>query len=109
MPPEPCGALGLYTEKRAVRCSPFFRLVLGKRAARTLDDMPRLDHAAHAGERIDLRIPADDRAGIEHAVAADLRKVAETILLGQRTLGIIRFNVIFALTIKAFFLILAFS
>ena len=39
--------------------------------------MPRLDHAAHAGERIDLRIPADDRAGIEHAVAADLRKVAE--------------------------------
>ena len=38
----------------------------------------------------------------------DLRKVAETILLGQRTLGIIRFNVIFALTIKAFFLILAF-
>lgn len=38
----------------------------------------------------------------------DLRKVAETILLGQRTPGIIRFNVIFALAFKALFLVLAF-
>ena len=38
----------------------------------------------------------------------DLAKVAETIILGRRTLRIIRFNVIFALAIKAIFLILAF-
>lgn len=38
----------------------------------------------------------------------DLTKVAETILLGRRTLRIIRFNVTFALAIKALFLILAF-
>ena len=38
----------------------------------------------------------------------DLRKVAETVLVGRRTLGIIRFNVIFALAIKALFLVLAF-
>jgi Cd2+/Zn2+-exporting ATPase len=38
----------------------------------------------------------------------DLRKVAETVILGRRTLSIIRFNVIFALAIKAVFLILAF-
>ena len=38
----------------------------------------------------------------------DLTKVAETVLLGRRTLRIIRFNVTFALAIKAVFLILAF-
>jgi Cd2+/Zn2+-exporting ATPase len=38
----------------------------------------------------------------------DLTKVAETVILGRRTLRIIRFNVTFALTIKAVFLILAF-
>ena len=38
----------------------------------------------------------------------DLTKVAETIILGRRTLRIIRFNVTFALAIKAVFLILAF-
>ena len=38
----------------------------------------------------------------------DLTKVAETILLGRRTLRIIRFNVTFALAIKGIFLILAF-
>jgi Cd2+/Zn2+-exporting ATPase len=38
----------------------------------------------------------------------DLRKVAETVLIGRRTLGIIRFNVVFALAIKALFLVLAF-
>lgn len=38
----------------------------------------------------------------------DIRKVAETVFLGRRTLGIIRFNVIFALAIKALFLVLAF-
>ncbi len=37
----------------------------------------------------------------------DLEKVAETIRLGRRTLGIIRFNIAFALGIKAVFLILA--
>lgn len=37
----------------------------------------------------------------------DLEKVAETIKLGRRTLGIIRFNIAFALGIKAIFLILA--
>ncbi len=37
----------------------------------------------------------------------DLEKVAETIKLGRRTLGIIRFNIAFALGIKAVFLILA--
>lgn len=37
----------------------------------------------------------------------DLGRVAETIKLGRRTLGIIRFNILFALGIKALFLILA--
>jgi Cd2+/Zn2+-exporting ATPase len=37
----------------------------------------------------------------------DLTRVAEAILTGRRTLGIIRFNIIFALAIKALFLILA--
>lgn len=39
----------------------------------------------------------------------DLTKVADAIMTGRRTLGIIRFNVIFALAIKAVFLILAFA
>ncbi|MFN7343553.1 MAG: HAD-IC family P-type ATPase, partial [bacterium] len=38
----------------------------------------------------------------------DLTKVAETIITGRRVLRIIRFNVTFALVIKAAFLILAF-
>jgi Cd2+/Zn2+-exporting ATPase len=38
----------------------------------------------------------------------DLTKVAETVILGRRTLRIIRFNVTFALVIKAVFLTLAF-
>ena len=38
----------------------------------------------------------------------DLTKVADTILIGRRTLRIIRFNVTFALAIKALFLVLAF-
>jgi Cd2+/Zn2+-exporting ATPase len=37
----------------------------------------------------------------------DLEKVAQTIQLGRRTLGIIRFNIAFALGIKAIFLALA--
>ncbi|MFZ0711419.1 MAG: cation-translocating P-type ATPase [Terrimicrobiaceae bacterium] len=37
----------------------------------------------------------------------DLGMVAEAITLGRRTLGVIRFNIIFALGIKAVFLILA--
>jgi Cd2+/Zn2+-exporting ATPase len=37
----------------------------------------------------------------------DLSKVAETILLGRRTLHIIQFNIAFALAIKAVFLVLA--
>jgi Cd2+/Zn2+-exporting ATPase len=36
----------------------------------------------------------------------DLKKIAETILLGRRTLGIIRFNITFALSLKLIFLIL---
>ncbi len=39
----------------------------------------------------------------------DLTKVAEAIALGRRTLAIIRFNVSFALLVKALFLILAFT
>jgi Cd2+/Zn2+-exporting ATPase len=38
----------------------------------------------------------------------DLRRVAETVILGRRTLAIIRFNVLFALGIKAVVLTLAF-
>lgn len=38
----------------------------------------------------------------------DLTRVAEAILLGRRTVGIIQFNVAFALVIKAVFLLLAF-
>ena len=37
----------------------------------------------------------------------DLRMVSEAIQLGRRTLGIMRFNIIFALGIKAAFLVLA--
>jgi len=37
----------------------------------------------------------------------DLEMVAEAIVLGRRTLGIIRFNIFFALAIKAVFLVLA--
>ncbi len=36
----------------------------------------------------------------------DLGKIAETIRLGRRTLGIIRFNITFALALKALFLVL---
>ncbi len=36
----------------------------------------------------------------------DLGKIAETILLGRRTLGIIRFNITFSLSLKLIFLIL---
>jgi Cd2+/Zn2+-exporting ATPase len=36
----------------------------------------------------------------------DLGKIAETILLGRRTLGIIRFNITFSLSLKFIFLIL---
>ena len=39
----------------------------------------------------------------------DLTKVAEAVTVGRRAVGIIRFNVIFALAIKALFLILAFA
>ena len=38
----------------------------------------------------------------------DLTRVAETVILGRRTLRIIRFNVTFALAIKVIFLVLAF-
>ena len=38
----------------------------------------------------------------------DLRKVAETVVMGRRTLAVIRFNVFFALGIKAVVLTLAF-
>ena len=36
----------------------------------------------------------------------DLAKIADTIKLSQRTMGIIRFNIIFALALKALFLVL---
>lgn len=36
----------------------------------------------------------------------DLAKIAETVQLGRRTLGIIRFNIAFALALKALFLVL---
>lgn len=39
----------------------------------------------------------------------DLSKISEAIHLGRRTLGIIKFNIIFALLIKAVFLVLAFT
>ncbi|YCM44641.1 heavy metal translocating P-type ATPase [Verrucomicrobiaceae bacterium 227] len=39
----------------------------------------------------------------------DLGKISEAIHLGRRTLGIIKFNISFALLIKAIFLILAFT
>lgn len=37
----------------------------------------------------------------------ELGKIAETVQLGQRTMGIIRFNICFALGLKALFLVLA--
>lgn len=39
----------------------------------------------------------------------DLSKISEAIHLGRRTLGIIKFNIIFALLIKLVFLVLAFT
>ena len=36
----------------------------------------------------------------------DLAKIAETVRLGRRTLGIIRFNIVFALSLKLIFLVL---
>ena len=39
----------------------------------------------------------------------DLSKVAETIVLGRRTLRVIQTNIVFALVVKAVFLILAFT
>jgi Cd2+/Zn2+-exporting ATPase len=39
----------------------------------------------------------------------NLARIAETILLGRRTLGIIRFNIVFALALKVLFLGLAFT
>jgi len=39
----------------------------------------------------------------------DLSKISEAIHLGRRTLGIIKFNIVFALLIKLVFLILAFT
>jgi Cd2+/Zn2+-exporting ATPase len=36
----------------------------------------------------------------------DLMKVAETIVLARRTMGVIRFNIAFALGLKAIFLVL---
>ena len=42
-----------------------------------LEDAVGGDDAAHARHRIDVRVAADDRAGVEHAVAADLDIVAE--------------------------------
>lgn len=36
----------------------------------------------------------------------DLAKIAETVALGRRTLGIIRFNIVFALTLKLVFLVM---
>ena len=42
-----------------------------------LVDAVRWDNAAHAGGRINVRAAADDRAGIEDAVAADLDVIAE--------------------------------
>ena len=39
----------------------------------------------------------------------DLTRVAEAIALGRRTLSVIRFNVAFAIVLKAFFLVLAFT
>ena len=37
----------------------------------------------------------------------DLGKIAETIVLGRRTVRVIRANIAFALTVKALFLVLA--
>jgi len=39
----------------------------------------------------------------------DLSKISEAIHLGRRALGIIKFNIVFALLIKAIFLVLAFT
>ena len=44
---------------------------------RGLEDAVRRNDTAHARHRIDVRVAADDRAGVEHAVAADLDIVAE--------------------------------
>lgn len=42
-----------------------------------LEDAVGRDDAAHTRHRIDVRVAADDRTGVEHAVAADLNIVAE--------------------------------
>jgi len=60
-------------------------------------------YVGNIGAGTDTAIETADMALMQD----DLGKVAEAIALGQRTVGIIQFNIAFALALKAVFLVLA--
>lgn len=69
------------------------------------------DAPAMAAASVGIAMGAGTDTAIETAAMAlmqdDLSKVAEAIALGRRTVRIIQFNIAFALSLKAVFLILA--
>jgi Cd2+/Zn2+-exporting ATPase len=69
------------------------------------------DAPAMAAATVGIAMGAGTDTALETADMAlmqdDLSKVAEAIELGRRTVGIIQFNIVFALALKAVFLVLA--
>jgi Cd2+/Zn2+-exporting ATPase len=69
------------------------------------------DAPAMAAATVGIAMGAGTDTALETADMAlmqdDLAKVADAVKLGRRTLGIIRFNIVFALALKAVFLVLA--
>jgi Cd2+/Zn2+-exporting ATPase len=64
---------------------------------------PRLDELTRRVAGTDAAIETADVTLMQD----DLAKIVETVSLARRTLGIIRFNIVFALALKLVFLVLA--